>query len=169
MSRTDGGSAIHFPETLILAASQLNNNEQRVIAAPEAEKVHKHRRRAHDGDETYALIPLVLLVVVSVCGVLLTAPSTMSNLGYVLTRTFRAHGVTCPSRDAQESGMSGCGADDSDTSAPSQPAGVQANAPTPPHQARTNTSGTDYVGDTKPRLQAPPRQHLRPNAMRASR
>ena len=90
----------------------------------------------------FALIPLVLLVVASVCGVLLTAPSTMSNLGYVLTRTLRERGVTCPPREAAESAVGACSADEAERSLPTESlptqslpnetAGAEACAPTSP-------------------------------------
>jgi len=104
------------------------------MARTKKTKSGENCRRARDRQEDFVLIPLVTLVIVSVCGFLLIFPTTVSRLGFVLTRTMRERGIHCPpGYEGLASRINGCSADEPEMSSPSGPAELDvATAPEKP-------------------------------------
>lgn len=66
--------------------------------ASATEKVSAPRKRNQNKEPTFALAPLVLLLVLSVCGIFFAAPPVLKQIGFVLTRMHKNHEISYPAR-----------------------------------------------------------------------
>ena len=64
-------------------------------------KASAQRRKNPNKEPTFALVPLVLLVVLSLCGILFAAPPVLKQIGFVLTRVRKNHEISYPARVRQ--------------------------------------------------------------------
>ena len=103
-------------------------------------------RNPRDKREELALIPLVMLVIVSVSGILLIAPSATSRIGLVLARTSRERGITCPphyggcENNGGDNKMTVYSADQPDVSSPSEPAEAEVATQKPATPEKTSAT-----------------------------